>query len=76
MLIMFGKMNIYKNIGLGTLIGTYLILVATVITAYLNPAKTILISINKYGEAHIDILLLIITFPFVIAYINEVNKNE
>ncbi len=58
-----------KTIGLVTLIYIYIVMILTFIRAYLHPSKSILISINKLGEANIDLFVLLVTLPCVIFYI-------
>lgn len=63
--------DILYIIGLGVIIGTYITFMHTFYAAYTND-YSILVTINDYGEAHIEFLISIITLPVVlwIFYVN------
>ena len=60
-------------IGLATLIATYITLFSTFMSAYAN-GNQIMVSINNYGEAQIELILLIITFPMVLFSLYQIAK--
>jgi len=51
------------------LIASYVMLLCTFFTAYLNPNKTVHISVNNIGEANVEFLLLLLTIPCIIYYL-------
>jgi len=52
--------------GLLCMIGYSMLLFATFIFAYLNPTYSVLVLINYYGEAHIELVAFFITIPLCI----------
>ena len=50
---------------IAVLLGCYLTVLITFSMAYLTPEKAILISINNWGEAAVEIILLLMAAPFL-----------
>ena len=69
-----------KLIGITLLLATFLAFVYVFLTAYSNPSKTVLVTINTIGEANSELLLLIITAIFgimtLIIIVNEVVEED
>lgn len=54
--------NLIKLIGVFVLFAVFLVMMYTFYTAYNNPSKSVVVYINKRGEANIEAWLI---FPFV-----------
>jgi len=61
--------EILKLIPLIVLGATYLTVLITFTTAYLLPAKEIIVTINSVGEAVPEAMFLIVTLPITIQYL-------
>jgi len=62
------------------LLASYIILLYTFFTAYLNPNKIVHVHINNIGEANIEFFFLLLTIPCIIYYLrcfcwNSKNKE-
>lgn len=56
----------------GLLLAVYITFLLVFVTAYLNPAKRVIVDINSVGEANIEMFILIlITICVIIMYIYE-----
>ena len=51
------------------LIATYFTCLLTFMAAYIYPTKSVIVTINSYGEANIELILLLVTLPIVIRYV-------
>lgn len=64
--------------------GMTIILFATWLIAYLHPSKTVLVTINKSGEANLELFMFFLLIDFFIICLvyslkrifNKENKNE
>lgn len=54
---------------LGSMIGTVLIFAITFMIAYASPDKEVLVMINHYGEAHVELVLLLFVVGFAVPYV-------
>lgn len=69
------KLSKWKHaIGMGWLFTTYICFVFTFVVAYFTPEKAVIFDINSYGEAHIEMILTIITFPIIIWHLAKTMK--
>ena len=57
-----------KEIGLAVVITTYFSMLYVFLGAYLAPAKFTVVPCNWYGEADFELVMFILTFPFVVKY--------
>jgi len=57
-------------------IAGYLIMGATFISAYFSPFKIVTVHINNWGEANIELLFFLLTFPCVIYYITSLRWRD
>ena len=46
--------------------GTFIVLFASFLLAYFNETKSVLVTINEYGEAHIELFMFFLLFDFFI----------
>lgn len=53
-------------LGLSVLFTIYVYFLLLFITAYYNPTKDTILSINKWGEADVEFVILGLTFPLVL----------
>ena len=53
----------YKILAFATLGATYVTILITFLVAYLSPSKTVLVTINTFGEANIELVFLVLTIP-------------
>lgn len=44
---------------------SYLVLYLTFLVAYLSPNMAVLVTINDYGEANLELILLTLALPFI-----------
>jgi hypothetical protein len=51
-----------KTLGITGLLAGWIIFTWTFVTAYFSPSKSVLVSINKYGEGQMEYILLWILF--------------
>ena len=56
-------------IGLSVLFAVYLVFILMFMTAYYDPTKSTLMVIDKWGEADIEFVILLGTFPLVLSVI-------
>lgn len=52
-------------------IACYITMLITFAFAYLNSSKSILVTVNTYGEANIECVLLLVSAPICIKYFVE-----
>jgi len=52
-------------VGFVPLLMSYVVFFLTFIEAYFSPEKMVIVGINKFGEANLEFIFLLITFPFV-----------
>lgn len=72
-------MNLIKMLGLGALYTSNILFVFIFIVAYLNSSKTALVDINSFGEANLEMWIMV---PFAlifgtisfIAYLKDTGK--
>ncbi len=64
----------FKSLGFGVLLGSYIVLAVIFLSAYFNPERIIGLRINRYGEAHFEFLIFIVSIPAVFYYIKENRK--
>lgn len=61
-------------------IGTFIVFFYTFARAYLNKSKSITIFIDKYGEANIEMTILLLLLPMVLfwgyKYIQQLKREE
>jgi hypothetical protein len=55
-----------RIIGLGVGQSSIICLYYVFITAYFNKSKTVIVDINAYNEAHIELIMMIIAAPAII----------
>ena len=70
---------IYKGVrvlGISSLVGSYIIFMWTFLTAYSNPTKSVLVTINKYGEAQAEYIFLWFLLLPTIYIIGRLLKRE
>ena len=63
------KKFLEKSTGIIILSSTYTSCLYAFINAYFSQSKSTLITINSYGEANIELILLLVTLPLVLKYI-------
>jgi len=54
------KETLLKSAALLWLLGTYISMLATFVTAYLHPSKSVTVVINRFSEANTELVVLII----------------
>ena len=47
------------------MLASYLSVYITFLTAYLDPNMTTLVTINTHGEAHLELIMLTLSAPFI-----------
>ena len=67
--------NYLKVFGLGGLIGCTIMMYALFFTAYFNGYR-VLLTINKYGEAHFEAIMLVLLFPAIFLFIKKQNAKN
>ena len=76
-------LNFFLGLGGVLLLVSHIMFAQIFLTAYLNPEKEILINIDSFGEAHIELVLLIISSILGVAFLlfglkkiaqNEINR--
>ena len=60
-----------RDFDYATLLGSYLVLMYVFMMAYFNQDKIIGIRINHYGEANIELIMLLISIPSVFYYLRH-----
>ena len=74
------RKRLMMSVGLATLIGVYVVHIITFALAYASPNKSVAILINKFGEADIELIWFVATFPLVLwvltKFIKMVRKSE
>ena len=63
------KRLMIRVFGLGFCLAYYLNGVKAFVEAYLSPHKLTLIYINNYGEAHIELIMTLVSIPCVLYFI-------
>jgi len=70
------KKQIINIIGLCILLGTYFTFCYTFLSAYFN-GYTVLLDINHYGEAKLELWLIVISgMVFVLLFVHNVMKSD
>jgi hypothetical protein len=64
------------SIGMGFLAGTTLVMMVTFMIAFLSPDKMVLVTINTYHEAVIELVFLIILLPFGVRTVHQYITEE
>ncbi|RLE37443.1 hypothetical protein DRJ17_06595 [Candidatus Woesearchaeota archaeon] len=67
--------RLIKAIGYASLFGGYICFIYIFLSAYLNPMKIVLVDINHFGEATLEMYLIVICIPFVISLFVESFKK-
>ena len=57
-------------------VASYLILLATFLSAYLSPIKTVIVDINGLGEANIELGFLLASIPCVMYYLGKLRWSS
>ena len=47
------------------MVTSYIVLYLTFIVAYISPNMRVLVTINTYGEANLELILLTLAIPFI-----------
>jgi len=66
-------------IGVVLLLGSYLVLLYTFMSAWFSPIKTVVVHINQLGEALPELIFLTLTFPcvcYLLARLKWSNKTK
>ena len=58
------------------LLVSYITMMITFIRAYFQPTKNTLVTINDYGEAKLEIILLALSIPVILMEMKNVARNE
>lgn len=71
--------ELIKLIGLGGMITYSILHINVFLTAYLNGIEgndyKVIVYINHYGEAHLELIMLIILIPFIIYFVYSYIKS-
>ena len=67
--------KLVKLVAIIVLASCYVTSLIVFAVAYMNPAKTIKLGINVYGEAHLEAAILIISIPLCVKYLWEQLKS-
>ena len=59
-----------------TFIASYFTMTATFLAAYISPIDMVIVDINKYGEARLELVFLLLTIPCVAYYISRLRWRE
>jgi len=63
-------------IGLVIIFSTYILMISTFFNAYMHEDKETIVAINDYGEANIELIIILITIPICIYhFILTIEKN-
>lgn len=65
-------LRVYAEI---VLMMSYIVLTLTFFAAYINPTKTVLVTINTFGEATPELVLLVLAIVPVMARFKEIIKS-
>ena len=57
--------NASNVISFAVMVTSYLALCHVFLTAYLNPGMEIFVTVNTYGEANFELILLALSAPFI-----------
>ncbi|MBW2981955.1 hypothetical protein KY343_03690 [Candidatus Woesearchaeota archaeon] len=60
------KYPILYLIGISVLFAIYIFFIFLFITAYYHPTKSTIVQINKWGEAKLELIVLVTTIPLVL----------
>ena len=55
-----------KIIGLSIMLGCTFVLMLTFFMAFASPDKSILVTINTYGEANLEFIMLLFAIPIIL----------
>lgn len=61
--------------GLPVVFGSFFVMVYLFLNAYLNPLKMHGIKINSFGEANIELVLLLVSVPVAIFLLYDIAKT-
>lgn len=65
------KSKLARIYGVSVVVLSYLVLFSTFLAAYFYPSKTVTITINTFGEANLELALLILAAPCVFLFYND-----
>ncbi len=60
------KFNTLMILLYSVLVGIFVVFTITFVIAYLSPAKAVIVDINSVGEANLELLLVIVTWIFLV----------
>ena len=58
-------------LGMGTALVCYILMVAIVIRAFLNPGHTVLLNFNLYNEMVLELVIMLISIPPVLLFVKN-----
>lgn len=58
-----------KHVAVFSMLVCYVNMVLTFIVAYIDPGKRVLVTINTYNEANLELMLILLSIPFVLKYL-------
>ncbi|HLD48816.1 MAG TPA: hypothetical protein VJB11_00465 [archaeon] len=65
----------FKLIGLSFVIGITFLMTFTFVFAFFSPDKMIILNIDRYGEANLEMIILVLLFPMAVYYfIHSIDK--
>ena len=64
-------MRRYKQFCAVTALSTYLTLFYTFIYAYMSESKSVVVTINEYGEANLEFLMLMVALPGIVTWLSK-----
>ena len=64
-------MHKIRDLGFASLLMSYLFMIYFFLLAYFNPERIVAMRINRYGEANIEFLWVIVSIPAVFYYIKN-----
>ena len=67
--------KIIKVIGIGALLGTWIVMYYTFLVAYSDPSKSTLVTVDTYNEANWEFVLFTSCIPFIICSIYLIIKE-
>lgn len=60
----------------GVLFACWLVMMYIFFTAYFHETKAVVVAVDKFGEAHAEAAIFIISVPIVLWFFNEVLRLE
>jgi len=70
------KKFLEKSTGIIILTSTYIACLYAFLNAYFSQSKSTIITINSYGEANIELILILVTLPVVCLYLyNQIKET-